>query len=203
MADAFGHLLRHASETESIPTVAGEKPHIVVTINFDDLRNGLGEQTRRTVDRAEQVKHHRPGLGTLNTGDAVTPDTARRLACDAKIIPMLLGTDSEPLNIGRLTRTIPASIRRAVTARDKGCIHAGCPQPGTQIHHVRHWADGGATAIENLVLLCDLHHWIVHHEHWQITFIKTIPYVIPPPIIDPLQKPRRNTIHDLPQLIGG
>jgi hypothetical protein len=63
-------------------------------------------------------------------------------------------------------------------------------------------ADGGPTTVENLVLLCDLHHWIVHHEHWHITFIGSIPYVIPPPIIDPQQRPRRNTIHDVPQLVG-
>jgi hypothetical protein len=147
----------------------------------------------------------RPGCGTLGTGVAITAEAARRIACDAAIIPIVLGANSEPLDVGRATRTIPAGIRRAVAARDIGCIHPGCTAPAAwcQTHHVQHWADGGPTALHNLVLLCHHHHWIVHHDNWQITFLNGLPHVIPPPIIDPHQQPKRNTMHDQPGLPSG
>jgi hypothetical protein len=143
--------------------------------------------------------------GTLGTGVAITAEAARRIACDAAIIPIVLGSQSEPLDIGRATRTVPAGIRRAVVARDIGCIHPGCSAPAAwcQTHHVQHWADGGETSLANLVLLCHHHHWIVHHDNWQITFLNGIPHVIPPPIIDPHQQPKRNTMHDQPGLPSG
>jgi hypothetical protein len=68
---------------------------------------------------------------------------------------------------------------------------------------VQHWADGGPTALSNLVLLCHHHHWIVHHDDWRIAFLNGIPHVIPPPIVDPYQQPRRNTMHDQPGLPSG
>ncbi|MBO0885366.1 MAG: HNH endonuclease, partial [Mycobacterium sp.] len=68
---------------------------------------------------------------------------------------------------------------------------------------VQHWADGGPTSLNNLVLLCHRHHWIVHHENWHITFHNGIPHVTPPPIIDPRQQPRRNTMHHQPGLPSG
>jgi hypothetical protein len=147
----------------------------------------------------------RPGCGTLGTGVAITAEAVRRIACDAAIIPIVLGSQSEPLDIGRATRTIPTGIRRAVAARDIGCIHPGCSAPAAwcQTHHVQHWADGGPTALHNLVLLCHRHHWIVHHERWHIEFRDGIPYIIPPPVVDPRQRPRRNTMHDQPGLPSG
>jgi 5-methylcytosine-specific restriction protein A len=118
---------------------------------------------------------------------------------------MVLGSQGEPLDIGRATRTIPAGIRRAVVARDIGCIHPGCTKPAAwcQAHHVKHWANGGPTALANLVLRCHQHHWIVHHDGWHITFREGIPHVIPPPLVDPRQQPRRNTTHDQPGLPSG
>jgi hypothetical protein len=149
-----------------------------VTLTLADLRDGTGH-------------------ATLNTGAPISLATARRIACDASIIPIVLGSDSEPLDIGRTSRTIPLGIRRAVVARDIGCVHLNCDAPAQrcEVHHVRHWANGGPTALNNLVLLCPRHHWTIHHDDWQITFQKGIPYVIPPPLIDPEQRPRRNSMH--------
>ncbi len=193
-ADALVELCSRALADGGLPTVGGEKPHVTVTIALDDLRSKHSDETLR-----------RPGTGTLGTGAAITAEAARRIACDASIIPILLGSQSEPLDIGRATRTIPTGIRRAVVARDIGCIHPGCTAPAAwcQTHHVKHWADGGDTSLQNLVLLCHKHHWIVHHEGWQIVFLKGIPYVIPPPIVDPRQRPRRNTMQDQPGLPSG
>jgi hypothetical protein len=129
---------------------------------------------------------------------AAANEHARRLACDASVIPAVLGTQSEPLDVGRATRTIPPAIRRALTIRDKGCVHPGCTKPPDwcDAHHVRSWLDGGPTALRNLVLLCGKHHRTVHHTEWKIVFLQGIPHLIAPPLIDPLQQPRRNTLHD-------
>jgi uncharacterized protein DUF222/HNH endonuclease len=140
-------------------------------------------------------------LGDLSAslgGQPITAEQARRIACDAAIIPTILGSNSEPLDLGRATRTIPPAIRRALILRDKGCIHPGCPRPAdwTDAHHVRHWSAGGPTALTNLVLLCHKHHWIIHHTEWRIVFQQGIPYVVPPSLIDPDQTPQRNTLHD-------
>ncbi|HEX3813911.1 MAG TPA: HNH endonuclease signature motif containing protein, partial [Mycobacteriales bacterium] len=118
----------------------------------------------------------------------------------ATIIPILLGSEGEPLDVGRATRTIPPGIRRAIAARDLGCIHPDCdaPAPRCEAHHVQHWTNGGPTALNNLVLLCPRHHWTIHHDQWRITFHEGIPHVIPPPLIDPEQRPRRNTMHNPP-----
>jgi hypothetical protein len=135
---------------------------------------------------------------TLNTGQPISAAQARRLACDAGVIPAVLGSNGEPLDVGRSTRTIPSAIRRALVVRDRGCIHPDCDRPPewTDAHHVKHWIDGGPTALDNLCLLCHKHHWIVHHTAWRIVFLQGIPHVIPRPLIDPDQRPRRNTLHD-------
>jgi hypothetical protein len=177
-ADALVQLSEQALGRGDLPTIAGEKPHVTVTISLDNLRSGTGH-------------------GTLNTGTPISVETARRIACDSSVIPMVLGSQGEPLAIGRASRTITPEIRRAVVQRDIGCIHTDCDQPANhcQIHHVHHWANGGRTAIDNLVLLCPRHHWTIHHDDWRIVFIQAIPHVIPPPLIDPTQQPKRNTKH--------
>jgi hypothetical protein len=185
-ADALVELSEQALNRGDLPTVAGERPRVTVAIGLDDLRDGTGH-------------------GTLNTGAPISVETARRIACDASVIPIVLGSDSEPLDVGRASRTIPIGIRRAVVARDVGCVHLDCDATvqRCEVHHVRHWANGGATAVNNLVLLCPHHHWTIHHDNWQITFIQGIPHVIPPPLLDPQQQPRRNTRHHLPTLPSG
>jgi hypothetical protein len=172
-ADGLIELCRRYLDSGQAPTQHGEKPHITVTMRLDDLTASLGEHP-------------------------ITAETARRIACDAGVIPTVLGGNSEPLDVGRATRTIPPAVRRALTIRDRGCIHPGCPKPADwcDAHHVRHWSAGGPTALNNLVLLCHKHHWIIHHTEWRIVFQQGIPHVIPPPLIDPDQTPQRNTIHD-------
>ena len=105
---------------------------------------------------------------TLGSGWSIGPQTARRLACDAKIIPLLLGGPSEPLDIGRLARSCPPALRRALVFRDGGCRYPGCDRPPewTDAHHIMHWIDSGPTSLTNCVLLCRHHHVLVH-EHGQ------------------------------------
>jgi hypothetical protein len=94
-------------------------------------------------------------------GDA---EVARRIACDASISRIVMGPRSEPLDVGRRTPVVPAGLRRAVVARDGLCRFPGCDRLDVwcDAHHVVHWADGGVTALGNLVLLCRRHHRMVH-----------------------------------------
>ncbi len=98
----------------------------------------------------------------LDDGTSVTAVTARRLACDAARVDVTHAADGQVLDVGRRTRTVPPSIRRALEARDGGCRFPGCGSRFTDAHHVVHWAEGGETSLGNLVLLCRRHHRSVH-----------------------------------------
>lgn len=106
---------------------------------------------------------------------------------------MVLGGDSQPLDVGSSQRTAPIAIRRALVVRDRGCAFPSCTRaPGwTGAHHIRHWADGGPTEIDNMVLLRRMHHGIIHRSEWEVRIRDGIPEFIPPPYIDPEQRPRR------------
>jgi len=94
----------------------------------------------------------------------VPPETARQLACDASVMRVVMSGRSEPLDVGRRTPVVPPAMRRAVIVRDRHCRFPGCdrPQSWCDAHHVVHWADGGDTAVSNLLLLCRRHHRMVH-----------------------------------------
>ncbi|HEX7237547.1 MAG TPA: DUF222 domain-containing protein [Gammaproteobacteria bacterium] len=99
----------------------------------------------------------------LEDGPALALDTARRLACCASVVGIVEGADGEPLDIGRKTRSIPAAIDRALRARDGGCRFPGCDRTRyCDGHHIKHWADGGETKLDNLITLCGFHHRLVH-----------------------------------------
>ncbi len=95
----------------------------------------------------------------------VPAETSRRMACDCSVVHWREDDQGEPLNIGRKTRSIPPAIRRALKRRDGGCRFPGCTCTRfVDAHHIRHWADGGETSMNNLVLLCRRHHRLVHEE---------------------------------------
>jgi len=95
----------------------------------------------------------------------VSAETSRRLSCDAGVVHWLENKEGETLSVGRKTRTIPPSIRRALRRRDNGCRFPGCTcNRFVDAHHILHWADGGETKMNNLVLLCRRHHRLVHEE---------------------------------------
>ena len=115
-------------------------------------------------------------------------------ACDAEIIPAVLGTRSEVLDLGRKARIVPPHVRRALYLRDRHCAHPGCRRRPRKCHahHIRHWIDGGETAPENCVLLCSYHHTLVHHSGWEILMIDGLPWFRPPVWLDPNQQLRHN-----------
>ena len=102
-------------------------------------------------------------------GIHVSAETARRLACDAATVTMRHGPAGEILDVGRRTRTISPALRRALAARDRQCRFPGCGNRRVDAHHIEHWADGGRTALDNLVLLCRRHHRAVHEEGYRVT----------------------------------
>lgn len=103
-------------------------------------------------------------MSELDHVGPVSPETARRLACDASVMRVVMAGRSEPLDVGRRTAVVPPTMRRAVIVRDRHCRFPGCDRPHTwcDAHHVVHWADGGSTAVGNVVLLCRRHHRKVH-----------------------------------------
>jgi len=181
-ADALVELAERSLRTGDLPTQGGERPTLVLTMPYAKL--------------AELV-----GTGVLDTGEHLPATTARRMACDAKIIPAVLGTESQPLDIGRANRTIPAPLRRAVALRDRGCTFPTCdiPPQWCDVHHGVHWADGGPTTLTNLFLACPAHHQTAHHAGWQVGIAADgLTEWIPPAHIDPERKPRRHHRHKPP-----
>ncbi len=104
------------------------------------------------------------GRSHLEDGTRVPAETSRRLTCDAGVVQVTAGTDGSVLDVGRRTRTVPPAVRRALQVRDGGCRFPGCGLRFTEAHHLVHWADGGETTLDNLVLLCRFHHRRVHED---------------------------------------
>ena len=144
------------------------------------LAAGFGENAPASGTKAEryQVLLHVDaetlkedgGLGQseLEDGTRVSYETSRRLACDASVVRIGHARDGSVLDVGRKTRTIPPSVRRALEVRDRGCRFPGCGLRFTDAHHIKHWADGGETKLENLLLLCGHHHRLLHEEGWKV-----------------------------------
>jgi len=127
-----------------------------------DLSGSDRQQIVVHVD-AETFQHGHAGRCELEHGPSIAAETARRLACDCSVVRIIETEKSEPLDVGRRTRTIPPGIRRALQARDKGCRFPGCTfKRYVDGHHVKHWVNGGETKLSNLVTLCRFHHRLVH-----------------------------------------
>ncbi|WP_430501054.1 DUF222 domain-containing protein [Micromonospora trifolii] len=174
--DALADLCRLALRTGELPEHGGDPAQLVVTTSFDTLA--------RRFD-----------AGTLDTGLQLTPETVRRLACDAAILPAVLGGTGQTLDVGRQRRLVTGPLRRALVLRDQGCAFPGCDRPPRwcDAHHIQHWADGGTTNLANAVLLCGHHHRHVHRGEWAVRLGGDgHPEFIPPAWLDPNRLPRRN-----------
>ncbi len=109
----------------------------------------------------------------------------QRLACDGNITRVLFDSESVVFDVGRTKRTVQPQQRRALEARDKGCVWPGCNRTAKwcAAHHLVHWAHGGTTDLKNLVLLCHRHHTMLHEHHWQIVRTEDNRMLtIPPPM---------------------
>jgi len=178
-ADALSEVCRLSLASGELPDAGGERPQITVTVDFDALRQALG-------------------AGTLDTGEFLSASVVRRLACDARILPVVLGHDGAALDVGRNRRLFTGALRRALVLRDGGCAFPGCDRPPRwcDAHHRVSWLDGGPTSLDNGVLLCGQHHRLVHAGDWQVRLgADRRPEFIPPPHIDPDRRPRQNHHH--------
>ncbi|WP_425341109.1 DUF222 domain-containing protein [Arthrobacter oryzae] len=183
--------------TGGLPAAGGLRPQVMVTIDYRDLLERLDrlDQSGTTNDVTPgSGRIPGTGMGSFTFTGPVTASTVRKIACDADIIPVLLGSEGRVLDVGRTTRTFPQHIRKAITARDQGCAFPGCtiPAPWTEAHHISYWSEGGTTSADNGTLLCSHHHHLIHKEQWHIQVKTGVPWFIPPPHIDPRQVPRRN-----------
>lgn len=117
---------------------------------------------------AEALSRDGPGRSQLADGPAIAPEVARRVGCDASL-SAIVKRGRKVLSVGRKTRAIPAAIDRALRERDHGCRFPGCERTRfVDAHHVRHWAHGGDTSLDNLVLLCRHHHRLVHEGGFSV-----------------------------------
>ena len=162
--DYVGARLARDIEEEPVP-IAARRADALANIAETYMNNN--ESSGATADRYQVVVHvgagHAGDSCHLEDGPHVTAVTSRRIACDSSIVPIREDENGEPLSIGRRSRSIPPSMRRALRARDKGCRFPGCTNTRfVDGHHIRHWADGGETSLDNLVLLCRHHHHLVH-----------------------------------------
>ena len=146
-ARALAGLARYfLDHQDRVPSGRVGRPHILVLVDLEVLEARAG------------------GSARLASGAVITGDQARRLAEDANISRLITTGRSEPLDVGRATRTVPPAVAKAVIARDRCCRYRGCAAPpwACDVHHRQPWAQGGATAVDNLGLLCWYHHELAH-----------------------------------------
>ncbi len=134
--------------------------------------------------------------GSTQHGELISAATARRLACNAGIVPLVMGGKSQPLDLGRKVRYFTKAQKRAVAARDRGCANPGCSMPvhRTEVHHIKGFSEGGKTDVSNGLLLCIRCHTAFHAGHFEVVVIDHIPHVVLPASRDPLRRPRRNWV---------
>ena len=150
-ADALGLVAETALSSGLDPGHRGDRYQVVVH-----------------VDAAVLANRGAPGQSVLDGGPSVSAETSRRLACDAARVVMNHDGEGRLLDVGRKTRTVPSAIRRALEQRDQGCRFPGCGVRVCDSHHVHHWANGGATKLNNLILACRRHHTALHEGGYRV-----------------------------------
>ncbi|WP_193610652.1 HNH endonuclease signature motif containing protein [Nocardioides lijunqiniae] len=137
---------------DKLPKAAGMDATVVVTMTLETLMGGL---------KAAQ----------LDTGTRISPSLARKMACEAGVIPVVLGGTSQVLDVGRKRRFHTKAQRIAMAVRDGGCIALGCDRPSAwcHAHHLDPWSQGGDTSVERGAMLCARHHTLIHHPSYGTT----------------------------------
>jgi len=149
LGDAFVQWADNTLAAGGLPILRTVKPHVIALIPLADLAD-------------PQTGHCAAETGF---GARVSAARARLLACDGGITRVVIGPESQPLDMGRTHRVVPPHLRRATEVRDRHCVFTGCDAPTywCDVHHLLHWIDGGETSLENSALLCERHHTKVHH----------------------------------------
>lgn len=152
MWDGLVELAQKSLDADVAPEAHGARPRVTVTTDLETLRQQLAER------------------GRTDDGLELAPSVVRRLACDADIIPVVMGGAGVVLDVGRSYRLVTAPIWTALVVRDRHCAFPGCRRPPIMCHahHIVAWASGGPTSIDNLVLLCGHHHRTIHQTPWEV-----------------------------------
>ncbi len=161
---AFCELIEHLP-ADALPARGATSATLIVTVEESRLRRGVGE-------------------AGLDTGTSVSVSEARRLACNAGLLAMVLDGEGRVLDLGRTQRLFDRHQRLVLAHRDRGCVFPRCDRPAAwcEAHHVTSWQDGGRTDVDNGVLLCSFHHHLVHRGDWQITIASDgVAEAVPPP----------------------
>ncbi|WP_162830409.1 HNH endonuclease signature motif containing protein, partial [Amycolatopsis palatopharyngis] len=167
--DALAEIIGLAARTDDMPLRNGEHALITITATKAEIES---DSALLFVDG--------PGFRTSSA--------IKRMCCGAsRMVAALLGPHGELLNLGRTVRNATPAQRRALALRDKGCTFPGCTRSPKWCvpHHVRHWEHHGPTDLDNLALLCESHHRLVHHAGWTITMTTGTPRYIAPGWLDP------------------
>jgi hypothetical protein len=147
-ADGLVELFRRWLDSSDRPAVAGERPHLIVTIDLDTLEG-------RGADGCD-----------LSEAGHISAKAAQMLACDASVNRVVMRGPSQVLDVGRKTPVVSPALRRAVVARDRGCTFPGCDRPSDwcDVHHLVPWTEGGETSLKNCTLQCRPHHGLLHDD---------------------------------------
>lgn len=173
---AFAELVEHLA-VDGLPQHGTSSASVVVTIEETKLRAGAG-------------------VARLDTGVEVSVGEARRLGCNAGIVPMVLSGQSRVLDLGTSRRLFDRYQRLALAHRDQGCVFPGCERPPAwcEAHHLHEWSRGGPTDLANGALVCGFHHHLVHAGEWDLVLGPDgIPEAIPPARVDPQRRPIRHS----------
>jgi hypothetical protein len=165
-ADALGEICRQWLDSSGRPVVAGERPHVIVTVDIETL--GRGENAPGT---GRSAGARLSDVGAISAADALM------WACDAQATRVITDAASRPLDVGRTVRITPPWIRKALLVRDGRCAFPNCGRPPSWCdpHHIVHWTNGGPTALSNLVLLCRRHHRLIHHKRFSVEIVDGLP----------------------------
>jgi hypothetical protein len=186
--DVLVDLVRIGVDRDDGSILGSIKPALRVTISLEDLT--------RAVDTAG---HEHPetdtGVAWLEGGsEPFSAATARRILCDAGALPIVLGSTSEPLDLGHTRRLFTTAQRIALANRDGGCRWPGCDRPPSwcEAHDITPFSTGGTTNIANGVLLCRRHHLLLHNNGWRTEHTPNPDqlHLIPPAPVDPTRRPR-------------
>jgi hypothetical protein len=213
LADACTRLLRSGT----LPDSGGADTTILVTIDYRDLLHRYWNSTSAQAQDARADSNSATdtsgstaaggantstGYGVTSYGTLIPVAELLRRAADARIIPVVLNDSGGVMAYGRSRRLASPAQRRALAARDGGCVRPGCTVPADwcEVNHVQRWEHGGTTDITNMALVCP-------HDHADldrgasITMINAVPHWIEPAYLDPTQTPRLNTAHHLPRIL--
>src|SRR3954464_2063153 len=150
--DALGDLADAYLAHHHTPSFDGAPRTVIITMDLEMLEARL-----------------RDGWLTLPTGAQISAETARRLACDAQLVPVVLGRNGELLDIGQADHEFTAAQRRAAWVRDQGrCAFPGCCNPPAQLHHIIWRSRQGPTSVDNAAWLCHYHHRLTHEGGWTL-----------------------------------